>query len=328
MSDYYDLLGIDPGADKDTIKSAYRERLEDASQSERAKLNKAWNVLSDPVQRERYDGARAEGWLDDAEEEIEVVDAAPRGARGSRGGGGGGRERQPRPPARPRPEPTIELPEGMVLAENRERGNALLIDFLILFVVFTLGQFGIQAAVKAQYPAQSDRIDAIQKQVDKLDKQKSAQDKVADGEKTKLTENQTPTKAQKAAAKTESKALDKRITKLQDQQTEISKDYLGFTYLLLGGLVIVLLAIVVPITAITGQTIGQKIKKVRIVRQDGSPCGWGPAILRFAPPILIAIVIPTLGALIGLGMVLWFLRDPNRQGFHDKLAKTIVVAAD
>ncbi len=86
MSDYYELLGIDPGADKDTIKSAYRDRLEDASQGERAKLNKAWNVLSDPVQRERYDGARAEGWLDDAEDEVEVVDAAPR--RGRRWAGG------------------------------------------------------------------------------------------------------------------------------------------------------------------------------------------------------------------------------------------------
>ena len=33
-----------------------------------------------------------------------------------------------------------------------------------------------------------------------------------------------------------------------------------------------------------------------------------------------------LGAIAGLGMVLWFFRDRNHQGFHDKLAKTLVVA--
>ena len=32
-------------------------------------------------------------------------------------------------------------------------------------------------------------------------------------------------------------------------------------------------------------------------------------------------------AIIGLGMVLWFLRDKNRQGVHDKLARTLVVDA-
>ena len=31
MSDYYDLLGVDADADKDTIKSAYREQLDGAS---------------------------------------------------------------------------------------------------------------------------------------------------------------------------------------------------------------------------------------------------------------------------------------------------------
>ena len=85
MSDYYDLLGVEPGADKDTIKSAYRDQLDGASQAERARLNKAWNVLSDPVQRERYDDARAEGWLDDAEDDAEEEeDTTP--ARARRGG--------------------------------------------------------------------------------------------------------------------------------------------------------------------------------------------------------------------------------------------------
>jgi len=44
-------------------------------------------------------------------------------------------------------------------------------------------------------------------------------------------------------------------------------------------------------------------------------------------PLAIALLLPQLGAIIGLGMVVWFLRDKNRQGVHDKLARTLVVEA-
>ncbi len=322
MSDYYELLGIDPGADKDTIKSAYRDRLEDASQGERAKLNKAWNVLSDPVQRERYDGARAEGWLDDAvEDDVEVVAAPPRRQSAGRGGGGGGRERAPRPPAAPRPEPNVELPEGMVLAENRDRGNALLIDFLVLFVVYALAlALVLPALVKAQYPAESKKIDAINKQIDSLDKQKSNVDKKVDKAKDKSQA--------KKDLQAQSKQLQKKIDNKTSDVNDLAKHFQGFVMIMYAVLTLILLLIVVPITAITGQTVGQRFRKVRVVRQDGSPVGWGGAILRFFPPIALAVFLPQIGALIGLGMVLWFLRDRNRQGFHDKLAKTLVVAAD
>ena len=95
MSDYYDLLGIEPGADKDAIRSAYRDRLEGATQSERAKLNKAWNVLSDPVQRGRYDGDAAGGTGSDDAVDLDDDDDTPvpartggrTGARPARGGG-------------------------------------------------------------------------------------------------------------------------------------------------------------------------------------------------------------------------------------------------
>lgn len=317
MSDYYELLGVESDADKESIRSAYRDALEGASSTEKARLNRAWNVLSDPVQRERYDEAREEGWLDDAEEE-EDSDVPTRRAPATRERAG----------ARPVPEPTIVLPEGMRFAENRERGNALLIDFLILFVIYALAlSLVLPAAIKAKYPNRTDRIDAINKQIDKLDKQKSAQDKVANGDKSSLTDNKKPTKAQEAAAKKESKALDKQITKRQDRITEISKDFQGFALLLYGALLTVFLLIVVPATALTGQTLGMRLRKVKVVRIDGSPVGWGGAFGRFFPPLAIALLIPQLGAIVGLGMVLWFFRDRNHQGFHDKLARTLVVAS-
>ena len=42
-------------------------------------------------------------------------------------------------------------------------------------------------------------------------------------------------------------------------------------------------------------------------------------------PIAIALYVPQLGPVLGLGLVLWGFRDRNKQGIHDKLAKTIVV---
>ena len=67
-------------------------------------------------------------------------------------------------------------------------------------------------------------------------------------------------------------------------------------------------------------------RKIRIVRVDGRPVGWYAALVRFLVPIVVALAIPTIGPLIGLGLVLWGYRDANGQGIHDKLARTIVVS--
>lgn len=78
MSDvtHYELLGVDADAPKDEIRAAYQDKLtnvraarakaEDtkrpsddvlrAAREEEARLRTAWQVLSDPIQRERYDG--------------------------------------------------------------------------------------------------------------------------------------------------------------------------------------------------------------------------------------------------------------------------------
>lgn len=315
MSDYYDLLGVDADADKDTIKAAYRDQLDGATQADRAKLNKAWNVLSDPVQRERYDDARSEGWLDDAEGDDDQ-DVAP-----ARGRGG----RPPAPPreraaGRPMPEPTVVLPEGMELAEPRARGLALLIDFSILFVIYVLAlSLVLPAALKSQYPAQTDRIDSINKEIKRLDREKGNADDDADDKKLSTSERD--------AAKTKSKSLQKQIDKKNDQITNIAKDFQSFALLMYGGLLVIFLLYAVPATALTGQTLGMRLRRVRVVRADGSPVGWAGAFGRFVIPFAIALLLPQLGAIIGLGMVLWFLRDKNRQGVHDKLARTLVVAA-
>jgi uncharacterized RDD family membrane protein YckC len=91
---HYELLGVESDASKDEIRSAYRERLEqlrgkvesgrsdqvrNGAREETARLNTAWQVLADPVQRQRYDTSLIGGsdGAEAAEEEEEVVEAAP-----------------------------------------------------------------------------------------------------------------------------------------------------------------------------------------------------------------------------------------------------------
>src|SRR6266446_7872408 len=91
MDDYYELLGVDEDAPVDDIRSAYRDKKAavdtsagDEAKSDVAKLNKAWNVLSDPYQRGRYDQQRAEAGDSEEGEDDDVVDVAPTRTRTSR----------------------------------------------------------------------------------------------------------------------------------------------------------------------------------------------------------------------------------------------------
>ena len=68
-----------------------------------------------------------------------------------------------------------------------------------------------------------------------------------------------------------------------------------------------------------GQTIGKKAMGIKIVKADGTPFGLVPAIIRYVGYIVSAVVI-----LLGF---IWILFDPNKQGWHDKIAGTYVVKA-
>ena len=93
---HYELLGVEPDASKDEIRAAYRERLDDlrgkaergrsdqardGARAETARLNTAWQVLSDPFQRQRYDAGLSAGSAADEQEEEVEEEAAPVPAR-------------------------------------------------------------------------------------------------------------------------------------------------------------------------------------------------------------------------------------------------------
>jgi len=70
----------------------------------------------------------------------------------------------------------------------------------------------------------------------------------------------------------------------------------------------------------SGQTMGKFITGIKVAKIDGAKLSWGAAILRY-----IGYLIGAAALSIGF---LWLAFDNKRQGWHDKMAGTLVVMAD
>jgi uncharacterized RDD family membrane protein YckC len=66
-----------------------------------------------------------------------------------------------------------------------------------------------------------------------------------------------------------------------------------------------------------GQTVGDKLLNLRVIRTDGSDLTLVQAFIRYVGLFISFIVI-----FIG---VIWVAFDPNKQGWHDKIAGTYVI---
>jgi curved DNA-binding protein CbpA len=335
--DYYELLGVDPGTPTGDIRAAYRERkaaLEaKGDKVEIGKLNRAWNVLSDPYQRGRYDEQRGH----DAEpgDELEGAVVAP-AAQGEAAPPARRRFFEPRPRGnRPPPTPTIDVPAGRTLAQQRSRIMAMVIDVAVM--IFLL--FGVQALVgdrlvERWYPQEHAELTSItddqpgdeKSQIDEAKDKADASDDDADEAEDNNAEN--------AAALRETADADKEAyDDLSDRVTDLSRKVYPAGIVVLEGIMLACLAYLVVPSALTGQTLGKRLQRIRAIRQDGSPLGWGGAFLRYGLIILatnLLLLIPGLGA-IGIAVVFIFvlgwMRNANRQAIQDRIAKTLVVDA-
>jgi uncharacterized RDD family membrane protein YckC len=255
------------------------------------------------------------------------------------------------PPSRPLKQPTVPLPPGMRLADSRSRGMALLFDFAVVLVIYWVVLLVVPGVINSEYKTKVDQINHLNTLHD-------AQSSIDDANSSLADANKAISKAQdsgksadlnsaqsdKASAEKDLKSAQSDFNKaakdvqkdgvevkhnadaIQKQADKLGDDIRGAQY---GSyLVVLVLAMLylVPATVITGRTFGMRSRRIRIVRVDGSPVGWYGAFTRFFLPIIVALAIPTIGPLLGLGMVLWGYRDANGQGIHDKLARTIVVA--
>jgi len=150
---YYELLGVAPDAPKDEIRTAYQAKLADvradrtkeeetrrpsddvirAKREEEAQLRTAWQILSDPVQRERYDERIHVDGAGEAAADVEAVTAE---AEPEEGDEGTDAELVPAAPSRPAGrrvfDRTLEIPS------NGRRLTAAIIDGVTFAALWTL----------------------------------------------------------------------------------------------------------------------------------------------------------------------------------------------
>jgi len=353
---YYEELGVAPGASRDEIRDAHRQRVADleaarerkgvsdsqlqANRDEVARVRAAWNVLSDPFQRTRYD-AELDAPETASGDDVELVDDGDGPQAGGETQLTGWRKLLTPPPKptaatngangsakaspsnkRPRPEPTVVLPAGVRLAEPRVRGMALLFDISILIVVFFGVSLVLPGLLQSDYKDIQDKISKVNNLHDSrqsLDDAKSASDK--------KSAQKDFDKAQKEAQKAGVTNTDGTPKQLQQQADKLSDKIKTTGYVTSGVTLVLGLAYLVPITARKGYTLGMRGRRLRVVRVDGSPPGWYASFTRFALPLIFAVALPSFGVVLGLGMVAWGYFDKNGQGIHDKLARTLVVTA-
>ncbi|KPJ56319.1 MAG: hypothetical protein AMJ42_05465 [Deltaproteobacteria bacterium DG_8] len=67
----------------------------------------------------------------------------------------------------------------------------------------------------------------------------------------------------------------------------------------------------------TGQTIGKMACRLKVIKVDGKPLGYGKAFLRWIGYIISSFIF-------NLGY-LWAAWDKNKQAWHDKIAGTYVI---
>ncbi|MGH9243140.1 MAG: RDD family protein, partial [Acidimicrobiales bacterium] len=81
----------------------------------------------------------------------------------------------------------------------------------------------------------------------------------------------------------------------------------------------------VGLIATRGATLGKQIMGVKVITEDGTdPPGWGPAFMRWLIPSVAAFVCSILTILVYLSVL--FDNSGRRQGWHDKVAKTLVTS--
>ncbi len=88
----------------------------------------------------------------------------------------------------------------------------------------------------------------------------------------------------------------------------------------------------IALTATRGQTLGKMATRIMVVRADdlfqtelGRPPSWGRSLLRWGLPSIVGFV-PSVGWLLALVCYLSLTWDRERQGWHDKVANTFVLA--
>ncbi len=333
MEDYYRLIGVSPDADREVIRDAYRVRkgeldatATDDARAEASRLNRAWNVLSDERQRDRYDAqladAKANGSVEEYDDDDEPAPARGWGARGARGA----RQRSERPMRQAMAQET-EM-NGVPLAANRDRAFAMAIDgFVLFFFVLILPQFVVPPVADAQKPEVVDQIEVLNDERDaRVEEFRDKEDEIDAATES----NKSPDEI--AALEQERDELDDQVKALDDEIADEQKKLSGIYFTVVGvAAFLALLVFAIP-AGTSGKTPGKALRRVRLRRETGELPGVFVALRRYVPIVVVVAFGMLLGpvGLIALMVVLFgvtsYTRNPRRQGWHDRWARTIVAA--
>jgi hypothetical protein len=338
--DFYALLGVDSDAPTGDIRSAYRDKKaalgDQGDKTATARLNKAWNVLSDPYQRGRYDEQRMRAAGGDGDGDgVESARTGPVTARDKTTVDAG--------PAAGAPAPLQittrragEMPPPTISARRRRCAAALAIIAMVIdvFVMIVL-LFGVRPWSATGWSRWYPQNAATAITDDPPGKAKARSTR----SRTRLTRATTqPTKPRRTRPQRCITAQDRRCRQeafddKNDEIARLSKKVAPAGIVVLEGIMLACLAYLVVPSALIGQTLGKRIQKLRVIHLDGSPLGWGGALIRYGLIILAtnaALLFPILGV-IGIAIVFFFvlswMRNPNHMGLQDKVAKTVVVEA-
>jgi curved DNA-binding protein CbpA len=344
IDDYYRLLDVAPDAERDEIKGAYRAKRDalrsregDDTRAKVAELNRAWNVLSDPAQRERYDDRLAEqreaGEVDEYDDEYDDDGdgkARPAATRATR--------RDRARDARATRAPTIVVPAGLTQASTRSRLMALGFDLLVcLFIFLAVYQMGL-VLIDRHFPGERKHLsDLVTQQNNATKAVNTDKENISAADKAAAAAKASHDTVAEQAAKDKSAAAHAAETKDAARRDALGKEidtlnrrfgpWINLTFLVV---MVTLLLYLVPGTALSGKTIGKRLRHIRVVKLDGSRPGWSTALIRFGVPLLVGTLLTVLMhtplglAVAVLGIIGW-VSNANRQGLHDRLAKTIVV---
>jgi curved DNA-binding protein CbpA len=377
---HYDVLGVEPSATKDEIREAYQERLSAAQEQQaraqnakrpseaaitdareaEAEVRAAWQVLSDPYQRGRYDatieagaggggGGAAAGGVEvldgDDDGGDDDADLTPAQARRKARMEAAAEARANRPPGMfsiERPKTPEYWPAGFHPPPQRARTLAMLVDVAVLAVVFIVGSaLVLPAVLDSMYPKETKQLEAANDCQDRLDildedlgtGQESASIDRANaeciGKNAKLTEAYGPALSADESKKQLQNRIENRNENIDDLIADLRSDMSGGQFAVSFGIIVVMLLYLVPSTVRSGRTLGKKLFQIRLVQADGRPVTARPAILHYGAPLLFAqftafLLGPLSYGVALLGVLTW-PRNPNLQGLHDRLAKTIVV---
>ena len=305
----YDVLGVESTADKDAIKAAYQTRLSevqadvareqgakkpdqgsiDGYRREEASVRGAWQVLSDPYQRGRYDATMELGGADrDLDEDVD--DDAPVPARAPARGQPVDRRGRPireRPPGlfstEPLPVPS-SWPPGFHPPPPRARVLAMFVDMTVLAIIFFVGFFiAGPAIIDKAYPKETAKLDLVNECQDRLaieqDREPLSAKRIATAEDYCINKaNITLASAAKRENRGKEARLDDDVERAKDRARDLQGDIALGTYGLQFTLIGLMLLYLVPLSARTGQTFGKRLFQIRVVQVDGTPIGVRSAI--------------------------------------------------